>query len=139
MRSFLYLIAFIFLFTNCTTPVKEQINSLNGYWEIHKVEFPSGETKTYDINKFVDFIELKTDTSGIRKKLAPKIDGSFSSNNDHEDFRVSIQNKHLYLIYSTPFAEWKEEVLKVNKDQLIVINKEKLKYFYKRYKKLTLN
>lgn len=139
MKPSLITLILILVFNSCSTPVAEQAKQLNGYWEIEKVELPSGETKTYGINRTVDYIELKNDTSGIRTKLSPKIDGSFISNNNYEIFSLINKEGKLYMIYNTPFSKWEEEILKVDKDQLIVINTEKLKYFYKRYQKLSID
>lgn len=134
MRIFIALI--LILTVSCNTSVEDQKDNLNGYWEIEKVVFPSGEEKDYTVNPQIDFIELKTDTSGIRMKLTPQIDGSFLGNKDHESFILKIVDNQLIARYRTPFSDWKETILKSSENQLIILNSENIKYYYKRFEKI---
>ena len=38
---------------------QEELPLLNGYWEIEKVTLANGQTKEYNVNNTVDYIELK--------------------------------------------------------------------------------
>jgi len=116
----------------------QQIESLNGYWEIEEVTLPNGETKTYSINMLVDFIEI-TDRKGFRKKVAPQLDGSFHITEDAEAIEVKVEDSQVVLYYSTPFHNWKETVVKADENQLVLKNEEDLIYRYNRFEQLNIS
>jgi len=130
----LYLFFTLFLTISCTKKQMLDLNQLNGYWEIKKVELPDGSIKEYTISQNIDFIKLNTDSTGYRKKLQPKLDGSFYTSDDAEKFKIS--NETLY--YKNYLAQWTETILKLDTNELILINENNLKYFYQRHKKLNL-
>jgi len=133
----LILILTIIAITSCTqNDPQEQLKNLNGYWQIEKVEIEKDSVIEYSLSQYIDFIEIK-DSTGLRKKLKPKIDGGFIKvSNDSENITAKIENNSLILYYSTPFAEWKEEVLEATKEELVILNKEDKKYYYQRYEPL---
>jgi len=139
-KTFLLLIfSIIMLFSvSCKQENKEQqIEYLNGYWEIEKVNLPNGETKTYSINMLIDFIEIE-DGKGFRKKVAPQLDGSFQITEDTENIEVKIEDNQVILYYTTPFHNWKETVVEANEKQLVIRNEEDFLYTYNRFEKLNL-
>ena len=113
----------------------EQITHLNGYWEIQSVEMTDGSKKEFNINTTIDFIAISGDTAGVRKKVSPKLDGSFITNNASEKFKIKVESEELTLYYQTPYNEWRETVLLVNQSILKVMNKEGKKYTYRRFRK----
>tara|TARA_R110002072_G_scaffold81680_3_gene186818 strand:- start:7860 stop:8297 length:438 start_codon:yes stop_codon:yes gene_type:complete len=135
---FVFSCLLLFTFSCKQENTAQQIEYLNGYWEIEKVTLPDGETKSYSINMLVDFIELK-DEKGFRKKVAPQLDGSFQITEDAEAIEVKVEDNQVVLYYSTPFHNWKETVVKADENQLILKNEEKLVYSYKRFESLNLD
>lgn len=133
-----YFILFSFIFLGCEKPDPEtQKNYLSGYWEIKTVTMPDGETKNYDINTVVDYIEIAGD-SGIRTKVAPRFDGSFKTNGLAEDFVLKIENDSLRMYYQTPYDAWKETVIEAADSTLTVINRDHKIYTYSKFKKFDL-
>ncbi len=127
----LIILAFTF-FVSCKETIKEtDIQNLNGYWEIEKVKLPEGEDKEYKTNETFDFFELKGKT-GSRKKGIQQFDGTFLTNDVLEDFTIEFKEGKCYINYLTDFAKWKEEILLLNKEKLVVKNKNDLEYHYKR-------
>ena len=127
----LILLALTFLIS-CNQAVKEtDIQNLNGYWEIEKVLLPDGEDKEYKANETFDFFELKEKT-GTRKKGMQQFDGTFLTNDVSENFVIEFNEGKCYINYQTDFAKWKEEILLLNKEKLVVKNKNDLEYHYKR-------
>lgn len=135
---FVFSCLLLFTFSCKQENTAQQIEYLNGYWEIEKVTLPDGETKSYSINMLVDFIELK-DEKGFRKKVAPQLDGSFQITEDAEAIEVKVEDNQVVLYYSTPFHNWKETVVKADENQLILKNEEELVYTYKRFESLNLD
>lgn len=137
-NHFIY-IFLILIFSGCSKPDPQSMkNYLSGYWEIEEVEFPDGEKKKYDMSLVIDYIEI-TGEQGKRTKVSPEIDGSFSTNGVSEDFTLNIEDDNLYMLYKTPFDEWKETVLKAKDSVLVVKNRDDKIYRYKKYVPLNLS
>ena len=112
---------------------KDLIPLLNGYWEISQVEMPEGSIKEFTVNANVDYLMLTTDSTGIRKKLAPKLDGTFAQTKSAEKFTIRINKDSLILNYQTPFSQWQEVVTQATEEYLILKNSEGVIYTYKKY------
>lgn len=97
---------------------------------------PDGTLKEFTVNTSVDYITVAGD-SGVRKKLMPRMDGSFREFPTSEKFKVIQQNDSLYMFYETPFATWKEVVLNADELELVVKNANGI-YVYNRFKNLDL-
>jgi len=115
----------------------DQIPLINGYWEIKSVEMPDGTLKEFTVSTSVDYITVQAD-SGVRKKLMPRLDGTFREFPTSEKFKFIQHKDSLYMFYETPFANWKEAVIKVNEEEFVVKNSNGI-YTYKRFKNLDLN
>jgi len=139
-QSFKYALGFVLAITllSCKNSPEAMLPHLNGYWEIEKVITANGEEKTFTVNTWIDYIEIK-ENKGFRKKVSPTLDGRFIPAETGEMIEIKIENDSLNLYYTTPFDTWKESVLSAGENKLIVINAEKNQYQYKRYQPLDLN
>lgn len=126
------------LLYGCGQDKIQNTDLLNGYWEIEKVTFPSGESKTYTVNTVVDYFYLNTDSTGIRQKVMPQLDGRFISNGSQENFVIKTDEQDLYLNYDNQGIKHSEKIIKLNPKELVVINKDKLTYHYKPFEKFEL-
>jgi len=131
----------LFIFLICVACAKYDakpfIKNIDGYWEIERVILSDGSEKKYNFNKSIDFFEIK-DTLGVRKKLQPKLDGSFISTNDRQLFTLHIKNDSLRMHYQNHLSKWIETVILAKEDQLIIKNEAGNTYFYKPYHKIKL-
>src|SRR5690606_29416304 len=126
---------FFLIIISCTKPNPEsQKLNLTGYWEIKTVEMPSGKEKNFNLSHIVDYIEVKGD-SGVRTKVSPKLDGTFSTNGNSEKFILKIEDDSLRMYYKTPYDEWKETVIEAKDSTLTVINKDNKIYTYTKFQK----
>ena len=132
MRYVFLLLAFVFCACESQDP-KSHIQHLPGYWEISQVHLPDGTQRDFKINTLIDFIEVQGD-SGNRKKLAPKLDGTFQTTKVAEQFFLKIEGNNLQLHYKTPYAEWTETVLESGDSLLKVKNEDGKIYTYKKFK-----
>ncbi|TBW28601.1 lipocalin family protein [Gramella sp. KN1008] len=123
----------VILFLSCgkNNPAT-QLENLNGYWEIRKVELAKDSVMEYGMSQYVDYIEI-TDSVGFRKKLQPKFGGGYIETNDAEKVTATIKNNKLILLYSTPYDNWKEEVIKADGEELVVMNPDRKVYHYRKY------
>lgn len=129
----LYIIGFLFILVGCKKTVSaEDLNLLNGYWEIEKVVFRDGQTKEYKVNTYIDFIKIE-DFKGFKKKVQPKFDGSYSTSNDVKAFTI-VENKGVFQFsYETELSTWKESIIIISSDNFSVTNAEGIQYNYKRF------
>ena len=129
-------IVLMLVFIACGKQSKNiNLNDLNGYWEISKVELSKDSVIQYSISQYVDYFEV-TDSTGIRTKLQPNIDGSFVATKDQSEIEILKSDGDIQLLYSTPFDEWKEQLVSLDEENMIVINQDGKKYYYKRYEPL---
>ena len=132
------LVVFAFVVLGCSKDPNTFIPHLNGYWEIEEVTLSNGSKKTFTYNDTVDYIEITDSLTGFRTKLKPNLSGTYETSTDKERIDVKIENDSLHLMYSTPYANWKETVLNANKNQLLIINTNKDMYLYRRYEPFNL-
>ena len=117
--------------------VEADLQYLNGYWEIEKVELPDGDKKEYKVNETLDFFKI-ADKKGFRTKVMPQIDGTYLTNNIQEKIDISVKNGVATIQYTTQYANWNEEIVALSKDKLIVKNQQDLEYHYKRPVKFSI-
>lgn len=134
MKTALFLISILLLYACDTQDPNAQIEYLDGYWTIERVRLANGTEKEFSLSTTVDFIEVNGN-SGLRKKMQPKLDGSFITSDKAETFQLKIENDSLRMYYTTPYDSWKETVLIAKDSSLVVVNRDGNSYFYKRFKK----
>ena len=137
MKKFLFILSLSLGFISCgENDPSNLIPFITGYWEIKSVEMPDGTLKEFTVNTSVDYITVQGD-SGVRKKLMPRLDGSYREFPSSEKFKLVHQNDSLFMFYETPFASWKETVISADEEELAVKNANGI-YVYKRFKNLDL-
>lgn len=138
MKKIIALLLLMVVF-GCTDNLEDNISYMNGYWEIKEVTLPDGSKREYTFSETIDFFEVNDSLIGFRKKMKPNFDGTFSTSEDAEALQIKIENDSLNIYYSTPYAKWKETILDVSEDQIVIQNQAKLRYTYKRYEPLELD
>jgi hypothetical protein len=120
-------------FVGCKQKIQSSdIPKINGYWEIEKVVFDQGEDKEYGANQNYDFFQMDKNNQGIRKKVAPQLDGTFLVDNSFEKVNVRFQEDKAYLDYTTPYMKYTEEIIALTANELVVLNAQKKEYHYKK-------
>ena len=131
MKRILLLIVVLSVLS-CKQEITEaDISNLNGYWEIEKVELPDGDKKEYKVNETIDFFKIDGN-KGFRKKVMPQLDGTYLTNDIQEDIVIAVKDGDATIQYKTTYASWKEEIIELTKDKLVVKNEQDLEYHYKR-------
>ncbi len=134
-----FLFSALIVLVSCVGPSAEEMRTkLPGYWEIEKVVLTDGSERTFDVNTVIDFIELDEST-GLRKKVTPQLDGSFLTNKAAEQFTAVIENDSLKLHYDTPYDQWTETVVIARDSTLVIANTDGKVYWYKRYRPIFLS
>lgn len=132
----IFLLAFFVL--SCSGSPRNNLELLNGYWEIAEIENTHGSKKEYGLSKNIDFFVLTNEKKGVRKKVQPDIQGNFTTTNAGQNIDVLIKGTNVFLKYSTPFDSWQEEVLSLTKDKLVLQNEDEYIYTYRRYEPLII-
>ncbi len=131
MKRILLLIVLVSALS-CKQKITEtDISNLNGYWEIEKVELPDGDKKEYKVNETIDFFKIEAN-KGFRKKVMPQLDGTYLTNDIQEDIFITVKDGDATIQYKTTYASWKEEIIELTKDKLVIKNQQDLEYHYKR-------
>lgn len=110
---------------------QEKIDNLNGYWTISKAETPEG-MREFPFSGLVDYIEIENN-KGFRKKVKPKMDGTYFVTSKEESILVKVENDSINLYYSTEMDHWKETLIASEKDKIVLENENGNKYTYKRF------
>ena len=133
MRKHLFGFLTFILFVSCQEKKTEvyDVNLLNGYWEIEEVTMDNGTKKEFKMNETIDFFEVKND-SGFRKKVTPQLNGTYLINNVDEKIKIEKTEEGTFIHYQTDYAKWKETVLVLTKEQLVLQNDQNIKYQYKK-------
>lgn len=129
----IYLLLYIaFAFTACKQQIKsEDIQKLNGYWEIERVDIPDADHKEYRINETFDYFEIKNDT-GFRKKVRPQMNGTFIVNDTYEKVKVLYEADGVFLENKTRFSTMKEELIEITDQSMTLKNNQNIEYQYKK-------
>ena len=130
--SILFLISSVCIVSCGNHDPNEQKQHLNGYWTIEKVVLPDGTEKNFRMSTTVDYI-MVTGNEGIRKKVQPKLDGTFETGKTVESFELRIEDDSLRMYYHTPYDSWKETVITAKDSSLVVVNRDGNTYFYKEF------
>lgn len=133
MKKIFLLFIITLIITACNSKVNpNDLDKLNGYWEIESVETIDGETKKYEANTNVDYIEYKNQ-KGYRQKLVPLLDGTFQSNGLKEEMQLLPNEKQSVFVCKTKYAEWKEEIIELSDNNFSLKNEQGLIYHYKKF------
>ncbi|MCK7591767.1 hypothetical protein M0G43_14350 [Subsaxibacter sp. CAU 1640] len=138
MKKIIALLLLMVVF-GCADNLEDNISYMNGYWEIKEVTLADCSKREYTFSETIDFFEVNDSLIGFRKKMKPNFDGTFSTSENAEALQIKIENDSLNIYYSTPYSKWKETILDVSEDQIVIQNQAKLRYTYKRYEPLELN
>lgn len=132
------LLILTFLIASCEQkPAAADLPLLNGYWEIKKVVFPDSSSKEYNISTTIDYIYFE-ESEGYRKKVQPKLDGTFTTSNDAEYFKIDLKNDTFIMRYDNTLSQWEERITKLNKDQLVLVNSEGIAYHYSKFESISI-
>jgi hypothetical protein len=125
------IVAFLALVSCSQKVVPADLAKINGYWEVEKVVFDSIDDKEYRMNEVYDYFKIESN-KGIRKKVMPQLNGTFLVNDVFEKVSVRYTADGVFLDYATAYMKWSEEIITLTDTELVLLNKDKTEYHYKR-------
>ena len=127
--NFVIIILYGLFFYSCNE--SKNLQYLNGYWEISSVSIEGKEVKNYPFSGTVDYFILDGN-NGYRKKVKPKIDGSFEITMHEIEFIIEMKKNDIYLIYGKG-KNFVESLVKLDSTKMILKNIDGFFYEYKRF------
>lgn len=122
------------ILTSCKKTITENdLQWLNGYWEIEKVITADKSVKEYSVNTTYDYLEIK-DLQGFRKKVYPQLMGKYQTNDDSEAFTLSKSDDTWIITYKNNENQWVETLQSLSADAFVVKNEAGIEYHYKKVK-----
>ena len=132
MKRIILLVIISVTLISCSQQIDQKdLHNLNGYWEIEKVVMADGTDKAYKISETIDHFEIKKDT-GFRRKVKPQFDGSYIASPQAEQIRIVDSNAHYYLEYKMPSGTWREQIVRLTDQKLVLKNEQQVSYHYKK-------
>lgn len=135
MNKKMILVLSCFAFSCAEKVDVNQIEKINGYWQITKVEPVEGEKKEYKANENYEYFELKNKV-GFHKKVRWQPMGTFLVDDLQEKMEASQKEDKVQLQFSSKFGKHTEMVHQLS-DSLLILASENGAEFY--YKKVNVN
>ena len=128
-----YVIIFVtFVLSSCAEKVDpNQLNLINGYWQITKAVNANGDKKEYKINEIYDYFEIKNKV-GLHKKVTWQPTGVFLVNDAQDAVTVTIAGEKVYLNFATAFGKHKEELTSLSDKEMILLSDVDTKFYYEK-------
>ena len=111
------------------------LDYINGYWEIVSVSKNNKFLKEYPFSNAVDFFVIDSLNNGFRKKIKPKIDGSFEITLHEIPISIKDNNKSFDIIYFSAGNQYVETINILDQNRLVIKNSEGIIFSYKRFEK----
>lgn len=130
-------IGLLLLGVSCTGVSEADLHHLDGYWEIREVVFPDGNNKEFPASPVVDYFSLDG-RSGYRKKLQPRMDGTFETSDDALPLEVLEREGVWLLSYTGEEGNWEETLLDLGPDNLSLRDPAGVTYRYVKYEPMNI-
>ena len=124
----------LFFFTlSCNKQIN--LDLINGYWEIVSVSKNNEFIKEYPFSNAVDFFVIDSLNNGYRKKIKPKINGSFEITLHEIPISITNNNNSYEINYYSAGNQYIETINKLDQNRLVIKNSEGIIFSYKRFEK----
>ena len=127
------LIILFFFIISCDKQIN--LDLINGYWEIVYVSKNNGFIKEYPFSNAVDFFIIDSLNNGYRKKIKPKINGSFEITLHEIPISIKNSNNFYEIKYYSTGNQYTETISKLDQNRLVIKNSEGIIFSYKRFEK----
>ena len=127
------LIILFFFIISCDKQIN--LDLINGYWEIVSVSKNNEFVKEYPFSNAVDFFIIDSLNNGYRKKIKPKINGSFEITLHEIPISIKNSNNFYEIKYYSTGNQYVETISKLDQNILVIKNSEGIIFSYKRFEK----
>ncbi|PHS09456.1 MAG: hypothetical protein COA88_04540 [Kordia sp.] len=138
MKYFIPIIFFILV--SCTDKVTQQdLQQLNGYWDIDKVESVDKKVTEYGANSTIDFYFVNKQNEGYRKKTTLDFSGTYKTNNIKDKIVIEDKNGAFIIKTITSLDNWEEVIISLTKEKLVLKNEKGVLFYYNKHEKFNSN
>ena len=138
MKYFIPIIFFILI--SCTDKVTQQdLQQLNGYWDIDKVESVDKKITEYGANSTIDFYFVNEQNEGYRKKTTLDFSGTYKTNNIKDKIVIEAKNGAFIIKTITSLDNWEEVIISLTKEKLVLKNEKGVLFYYNKHEKFNSN
>ena len=138
MKYFTPIIFFILI--SCTDKVTQQdLQQLNGYWDIDKVESVDKKTTKYGANSTIDFYFVNDQNEGYRKKTTLDFSGTYKTNNIKDKIVIEAKNGAFIIKTTTSLDNWEDIIVSLTKEKLVLKNEKGVLFYYNKHEKFNSN
>ena len=127
------LIILFFFIISCDKQIN--LDLINGYWEIVSVSKNNEFIKEYPFSNAVDFFVIDSLNNGYKKKIKPKINGSFEITLHEIPISIKKNNNSYVIKYYSVGNQYVETINKLDQNILVIKNSEGIIFSYKRFEK----
>ena len=127
------LIILFFFIISCDKQIN--LDLINGYWEIVSVSKNNEFIKESPFSNAVDFFIIDSLNNGYRKKIKPKINGSFEITLHEIPISIKNSNNFYEIKYYSTGNQYTETISKLDQNRLVIKNSEGIIFSYKRFEK----
>ena len=134
MRNLIVVLLILFSFGCEEERQIGDMKQLNGYWQIKQAEVPGIVIKDYKGGLKLNYISMKSDSTGIRKKMKVSMMDEYKTTPNQEDIKLIKEEGKVKLACKTPYSKWKETIIHLSNDSLVIKNQDNKKYYYSKYR-----
>ena len=111
----------LFFIISCDKQIN--LDLINGYWEIVSVSKNNEFVKEYPFSNAVDFFIIDSLNNGYRKKIKPKINGSFEITLHEIPISIKNNNNSYEIKYYSTGNQYAETISKLDQNRLVIKNR----------------
>lgn len=117
---------------SCSKKVElNDIDLLNGYWQIEKVKKSDGDKKEYPVNEEYEYFELVNNV-GFHKKVNWQPLGKYVVDAMQEKVEASQNGSEVILKFSSKFGKRTEKIIFLSKEELVLSTTDDSEFHYKK-------
>ena len=138
MKYFIPIIFFILI--SCNNNVTQQdLEQLNGYWDIEKVESLDKKITEYKANTTIDYYFVNDNNEGYRKKTSLDFSGTYKTNNIKDKIVIEDKDGSFIIKTTTSLDNWEDIIVSLTSDKLVLKNEKGIFFYYNKHKKFNSN
>lgn len=135
IMKYLYCLFFI-LFLRCSETIsQDDLQYLNGYWDIELVESESKKVTKFGVNSTIDFYYLDKTNNGYRKKATPDFSGKYKTNKIKDAISINKKDGQYNIQTTTELDSWTDTIIELTAEKLVLQNNKGVLFHYKKHEK----
>jgi len=132
-------ILFIILIS-CNNKVTQQdIQQLNGYWDIDKVKSVDKKITEYKVNSTIDYYFVNDNNEGFRKKTTLDFSGTYKTNNIKDKIEIEDKDGTFIIKTTTSLDNWEDIIVSLTSEKLVLKNEKGILFYYNKHEKFNSN